>query len=404
LTSPILRVFSILVNASRPQVISRISWARKSSRIPTLLLADRRRVWGVVELAAAAGIAPSYAVKILQSLVRAGWAKALERGYALSQPRELLDSWARTVVFGSRGAQHRFLVPGDALEVERRFVEVANRLRARYALTLFSGARLRAPFVRTSVSHAYFEASPARVASEIGARQISEGGNLVLVEPDDHAVFLALQEIEGVRVVSDARLYVDLYNFGARGREQAEFLLETVMSDLRTQDSPSVQAAFAEAVALRDQADEAFLRGDWAKAVGSLDKALGAFEASPAASSAREAQRTRLLLWMSLAHLAFKKKDRKALERARDICVTESDVETLRREIGYNSTHVGLALQAYFAAQTLLSDDSLERRTYAAKERNHYTIITSRYAESREEVEQQANEIHAAVAGEQSGK
>jgi len=330
--------------------------------------------------------------------------KGLERGYALSQPRELLDSWARAGVFGSRGAQHRFMIPGDTLEVERRFVEVANRLRARYALTLFSGARLRAPFVRASVSHAYFEASTDRVASEIGARPISEGGNLVLIEPDDPAVFLALQEIEGVRVVSDARLYVDLYNFEARGREQAEFLLETVMADLRTQDSPAVQAAFVEAVALRDKADEALLRGDWAKAIGWLEEALGAFEASPAASSAREAQRTRLLLWMSLAHLAFKNKDRKALERARKICVTESDVETLRREIGYNSTHVGLALQAYFAAQVLLSDDSLERRTYAAKERNHYTIITSRYAESREEVEQQANEIHAAVAGEQSGK
>ncbi|MGH9024118.1 MAG: type IV toxin-antitoxin system AbiEi family antitoxin [Acidimicrobiia bacterium] len=384
----------MLVNTvNAPQV----SWARKSSRVPTLLLADRRKGWGVVELAEAAGIAPSYAVKIVQNLVRAGWVKAVENGYSLSQPRELLNSWAQAVAFGSRQAQRRFVVAGDVVEVERRFVQAAGRLRARYALTLFSGARRRAPFVRASVAHAYFEGNAARVAAAIGARPISEGGNLVLVEPDDDAVFLALQEVEGARVVSDARLYVDLYNFEARGREQAEFLLDSVMPDLRTQDSPAVQAGFVEAIAWRDKADTAVLRSEWGKAVEWLEKALEAFEASPSASSAREAQRARLLLWMSLAHLSFKRKDPKALERAREICVTESDVESLRREVGYNATHAGLALQAYFGAQALLSDDPVERRTYAEKERDHHTIITSPYAESRQEVEQRAAEIHRAV-------
>ena len=380
----------------------RVSWVGKSSRVPTLLLAERRRTWGVVELAEAADIAPSYAVKLLQDLVRAGWVKGVERGYLLTQPRELLDSWAQAAVFGSRVSQKRFVVAGDVVEVERRFVEAADHLRARYALTLFSGARRRAPFVRASVAHAYFEGNTARVAAEIGARPISEGGNLVLVEPDDDAVFLALQQAEGARVVSDARLYVDLFNFEARGREQADFLLETVMPDLRTQDSPAVQAAFVEAVALRDKADHAVMGSEWAKAVDLLERALKAFETSPTASAAREAQRARLLLWMSLAHVAFKRKDPKALERARELCVTESEVEALRREVGYNATHAGLALQAFFAAQALQSDDPVERRTYAEKERNHHTIITSAYAESRQEVEQRAAEIHQAVWGDEA--
>jgi hypothetical protein len=367
-------------------------------------LADRRRTWGVVDLAKTAGIAPSYAVKILQNLVRVGWVKAAENGYALTQPRELLDSWAQAAVFGRRGTQKRFVVAGDILEVEQRFVEAAGRLRARYALTLFSGARRRAPFVRASVAHAYFEGNSDRVAAEIGARQISEGGNLVLVEPDDDAVFLALQESEGARVVSDARLYVDLYNFEARGREQAEFLLETVMPDLRTQDSPAIQAVLVEAKALQDRADYEVLHSEWEKAVDLFERALKSFEVSPTASAAREAQRARLLLWMSLAHVAFKRKDPKALERAREICITESDVESLRREVGYNATHVGLALQAYFAAQALQSDDSIERRTYAEKERNHHTIIKSPYAESRQEVEQRADEIHMAVWGDEGDR
>lgn len=355
-------------------------------------------------MAQAAQIAPSYAVKILQSLVRLGWVRRTEGAYHLVEARQLLDSWARSSVFGRADSQRRFLVPGDSLEAERRFVEIANRLRCRYALTLFSGARHRAPFVRAPLAHSYFEGDPSRIATELGARPISEGGNLVLVEPGDEGVFLALQETEGARIVSDARLYVDLYNFEARGREQAEYLLETVMPDLRTQDSPAVQAAFVEAIALRDRADEAVRGSEWLKAAALLETTLEVFGSSPSATAGQEAQRARLLLWMSLAHVAFKNKDRQALERAREICVTESDVETLRREIGYNPTHVGLALQAYFAAQALLSDDSVERRTYMAKENNHFTIITSRYAESRQEVEQRANEIHTAVSAEQTGR
>src|SRR3989304_8017375 len=100
-----------------------------------------------------------------------------------------------------------------------------------------AGARRRAPFVRCPVSHAYFEGNADRIAKEINGLPVSEGGNLVLVEPDDDGVFLALQDANGVRVVSDARLYVDLVGYEARGREQAEFLLETVMPALRERES-----------------------------------------------------------------------------------------------------------------------------------------------------------------------
>lgn len=57
-------------------------------------------------------------------------------------------------------------------------------------------------------------------------KPVDGGGNLVLVKPYDEGVFMDLQEFEGVRVVSNIQLYVDLYNYAARGREQAEFLRE----------------------------------------------------------------------------------------------------------------------------------------------------------------------------------
>ena len=383
----------LLVAAARARAAADRSWGPKASRVCNLLLSERTKAWGVVELAERARIAPSYAVKILFELVGVGWVRHVSGQYVPAQPRSLLDSWAHATYFGADVAVRRFVVAGDATEVESKFVEVANRLRARYALTLFSGARRRDPFVRYPPSHAYLEGDPTPLARELGSREISEGGNLVLVEPEDEGVFYALQDCQGARVVSDARLYVDLFNFEARGREQAEFLLDKVMPDLRTEDSPAVVAAFHEALKTRDEGDRAILESRWPEAVELWDRALLAFKASPSASAVREALRARLLLWMSLAHVAFDRRDRKTLDKARAICTTESEVEELRRVVGYNATHVGLAILAFFAAHVRLTKDSTERRAYAEKARDHYTIITSPYAESHQEVAQAAADL-----------
>jgi len=45
-----------------------------------------------------------------------------------------------------------------------------------------------------------------------------------LIQPYDEGVLYGIQTIEGLKVVSDIQLYIDLYKYPARGREQAEFL------------------------------------------------------------------------------------------------------------------------------------------------------------------------------------
>jgi hypothetical protein len=46
------------------------------------------------------------------------------------------------------------------------------------------------------------------------------------LEPYDEGVFYAVQEINGMQVVSDAQLYLDLKGYKERGEEAAQFLLE----------------------------------------------------------------------------------------------------------------------------------------------------------------------------------
>ena len=58
-------------------------------------------------------------------------------------------------------------------------------------------------------------------------RKVSQGGNVVLLFPFyKRSVFWDVQLRDGLRVASDLQLYLDLYNYPLRGREQAEHLYE----------------------------------------------------------------------------------------------------------------------------------------------------------------------------------
>ena len=59
---------------------------------------------------------------------------------------------------------------------------------------------------------------------ELDLKEADQGANLVLMAPYyKHSVYDS-REMEGLRVVSDIQLYLDLYKYPVRGREQAEHL------------------------------------------------------------------------------------------------------------------------------------------------------------------------------------
>ena len=62
---------------------------------------------------------------------------------------------------------------------------------------------------------------------ELDLKDAAQGANLVLMLPYyKHSVFYDCREIEGLRVVSDIQLYLDLYGYPVRGREQAAYLFD----------------------------------------------------------------------------------------------------------------------------------------------------------------------------------
>jgi len=99
------------------------------------------------------------------------------------------------------------------------------RLRDDYALTLQAGAGLvqrYAGFDAVDVYARSIEAGEAPAGS-VKARAVKRGADLRISLPYYRiSGFYGVRVAEGLPVVSDLQLYLDLYDYPPRGREQAE--------------------------------------------------------------------------------------------------------------------------------------------------------------------------------------
>jgi hypothetical protein len=202
-------------------------FAPLSSRIIRILLVNPKKSWTLSQLSKTANTSIGYAHKIARTLEAKGYA-IRDRNYKLklSRPRSLLDEWASRYDFISENTLHNFYTfERDANIFIKKIGGVADKNNLRYALTLHAGASLVAPYVRYTDVHFY--AKPEEIArwkDTLNLRPVESGGTVMLVEPYDEGVFWGIQKIAGIKVVSNIQLYIDLFNYPARGREQAEFL------------------------------------------------------------------------------------------------------------------------------------------------------------------------------------
>ena len=177
------------------------------------------RTWTIRELASEARVAFGYVHAVVANLTQSGYllrnqANRLE----LVDPIRLIKRWA---------AYHQFNAVNKMLpyySFEREIDALIGKFRdvaADYALTSLSGAWLAVPQVRPVMIEAYVrEPSHAEeLSKQLLLKPIPKEGNVRLIIPDDDGVFYKAQRIQGVLIVSNVQLYVDLYNYPARGEE-----------------------------------------------------------------------------------------------------------------------------------------------------------------------------------------
>jgi hypothetical protein len=205
-------------------------FAPRATRVVRVLLVDPQHVWRLEELAKTAEVSLGHAHNVVKRLEELSW---VDRGehqrIQLTRAGDLLDAWTDSYSYRLNAMETYFSPERVTRKLVGDVARVAHAENRRYAFTLHSGAALVAPNVRLPAIHCYVEGDPSPIAQALGLRPGEGEGNVHLLTPYDQGVFHAPIAKGGVPVVSLPQLYVDLYHYERRGREQAAHLRREAM-------------------------------------------------------------------------------------------------------------------------------------------------------------------------------
>ena len=215
-----------LYPATRPL---RSLFTTKSTRAIRVLLYEPKKEWTVKNLAKEANISLGQMSNLKKKLLDYEFIEEVktQRGsrFRILNPEGLLIKWASNYNFNQNIIRNYYSFD-DVKTIEEKLVNYFNSKRISFAFTLTSGASLVAPFLRYKRVFSYVANNIEQLAKALNLKEVSSGPNVTLMEPYDEGIFYGLQEIEGVKVVSDVQLYLDLMSYKERGEEAARFLLE----------------------------------------------------------------------------------------------------------------------------------------------------------------------------------
>jgi len=208
-------------------------FASKSSRILRVMLVNLGRDWDERQLAHEANVSNGLVHYVCETLIELGSvARDGRNRIVLVDPMRLLRRWA---AYHQYDRANKFL---DYFSFEKeidQFVSKAAHLDLKYALSGLAAAWLVAPYVRPVDVHLYIpsEDLAPKFAEKLKLNPTPSGGNVKFVVPYDEGVFYGMREVRGVKTVSNVQLYVDLFNFPARGEEAASQILEVMLKEWR---------------------------------------------------------------------------------------------------------------------------------------------------------------------------
>ena len=204
----------------------------KATRILRALLSSRDpgREWTQAELKSVTGASPGYVSRLLTALEEDGYVACLSEGgggrsgrYRLAEFDRLLDGWVTADLFRDRVEVTEYSVlKSDPIDIAKAVAAAFDQ--ESIVFTQWIAAWLRRPHTTPPVVSAYVRGVSLPAVS-LG-REVSSGGNLWLLRPRDEGVFQCTQAVNGLPLVCDPQIYLDLITAGLRGPEAAQALRE----------------------------------------------------------------------------------------------------------------------------------------------------------------------------------
>ncbi len=198
-----------------------------ATRIIRTLLLEPNNEWTIKSLSEKTQVSLGYTHRVIERLTDDLFIERNENYRLMFKDKSrLLDTWRESYSFENNSIKSFYTFEKNKDILFKKIDEQANSIESQYALTLHSGASFVAPFVRYTDIHMYVESKIDQWVKKLDLRPVESGANIYLILPYDKGVFQGLQTINGKKIVSNIQLYLDLYNYPKRGREQADFLRE----------------------------------------------------------------------------------------------------------------------------------------------------------------------------------
>jgi hypothetical protein len=193
--------------------------------------------WHVQDLAARAQVSPSTAHQVFVFLEEQLWVEKQGKGpqtvRLLRNPGALLDAWAEEHSLSNYSSVRFHRWARRSRDLLESTVAAFDRVAIDYALTLTSGAHLVAPFATDTGRLTILVPAAADlddVAHHAQLKSVEEGENVVLLQAPQATPLLFRQRVRDVWVASDIQLYLDLWAWPQRGKEQARHLRQERLS------------------------------------------------------------------------------------------------------------------------------------------------------------------------------
>jgi len=204
-------------------------FADKASLVLRRMLKDPERRWVVRDFTGPGGVSLGMSQEVLKAMEKKGYIERVKKGpnsYAiLTNKEKLISDWSEEYSFDQNVIDTYYSTDKNILNKFRKVLKENQ-----YALTLHTGANFITSFVRTEEIFIYLSLKDWKkdilnIRQKLDLKELVRGGNIHLIHPFyKNSVFFNTQKIKGYTVVSNLQLYLDLYNFQPRGREQAEHL------------------------------------------------------------------------------------------------------------------------------------------------------------------------------------
>lgn len=197
------------------------------------LFARRGQWFAGIELAVAAGVSPATVSQTVKELERRELIESCGEGPArhwrLAQPGAVLDAWRDSIVMGPKSRRnHYYYVPRmNPDEMARRIRQEAPGANIDLELSGQFAAQSYTPFL-SSVSALTVRIRGKQdrklLISMLGARKVSEGANLVLIDARQHDLNPRRDRRAVEFLATRLQVYLDLFEDSGRSEELTEHL------------------------------------------------------------------------------------------------------------------------------------------------------------------------------------